>query len=56
MTIKIGIDEGNSGAIIRYGKYLDKGLWIRRWKFRRLWFRWRIMQGYIDLGILVIQY
>lgn len=45
--MKLGSDEGNTRAIIRFGRYLDKGVWftlksIRGWKFRRhlirLWF------------------
>ncbi len=28
MKLKLGTSEGNSGAIIRWGKYLDNGLWF----------------------------
>ena len=55
--MKFGPDEGNSGAIIRWGKHLDNGIWITTWKFRRLWFKsWKIRNGYIDLGIIIIQW
>jgi len=54
--MKIGSDEGNSGALIRFGKHLDHGIWIRRWRFRKLWLKWRFMRDYIDLGFFVIHF
>jgi len=54
--MKIGSDEGNSGALIRFGKHLDHGIWIRRWRFRKLWLKWRFMRDYIDLGVFVIHF
>jgi len=55
--MRLGPEVGNSGAIIRWGTYLDNGIWITTWKFRRLWFKdWKIRKGYIDLGIIVIQW
>ena len=53
MFIQLGPDEGNSGAIIRWGKTLDNGIWIRRWRHRRLWFNFRKKKGYLSLGIIV---
>jgi len=48
MKLKLGPSEGNSRAVIRWGKYLDHGIWIthpdlRNWQWRpslryfRLW-------------------
>jgi hypothetical protein len=54
--IKIGSDEGNSGAIIRWGKHWDNGIWIRRWKYKKLWKRFKLRKNYIDLGILQIRW
>jgi hypothetical protein len=53
--MKIGPDEGNM-AIIRWGKHLDNGIWIRTWKFRRLWSRWKFKRGYVCFGIVVLHY
>lgn len=55
-NIKLGPGEGNSGAVIRFGRHWDKGLWFRLWRFRKLWFRWRFRPGLIDLGFVVIQW
>lgn len=57
MQIKIGPDEGNSGAIIRWGKYLDNGVWIawRHWN-SRLVKRFRFMRGYIAISLLTISW
>jgi|GEM_PF-6897420 len=54
--MKIGPDEGNSGAIIRWGKHLDNGLWLRIWKHKKLWFKWRLMKGYLDFGFFVFRW
>jgi len=51
--MKLGTDEGNSGAIIRWGRYLDNGIWIRRWRFRNLWLQWRFRSRYISLGFVL---
>lgn len=56
MRIKFGTDEGNSGAIVRWGKYLDNGIWFRRLRFRRSWFKYRFMNGYWDFGIIAIHW
>ncbi len=53
---KIGSDIGNSGAIIRWGKYLDNGIWMRKWRFKKIWFKWKMKKRYTDLGIFVIQW
>jgi hypothetical protein len=54
--IKFGNDNGNSGGIFRYGKYLDNGIWIRTWKFRKLWLQWKLQPGYLDFGLFCICY
>jgi len=54
--MKTGPDEGNSGAILRWGKCLDNGIWIRGWRFKKLWTQWKFRQGYISLGIIVLHY
>lgn len=56
MNFKIGSDEGNSGAIIRWGRYLDNGIWIRLWRFRKLWFRYRFIKNSLDFGLFNIHY
>lgn len=56
MKFKFGRDEGNSGALIRWGKYLDNGIWYRTRRFKKLWGNWKIMKGYLDCGFFVIQY
>lgn len=52
--MKLGPDNGNGGAVIRFGKHLDKGVWLRGWNFRKLWLRWRIRRNLIDLGIVCV--
>ena len=32
--IKLGPSEGNSGALVRWGRHLDNGLWLTSWRFR----------------------
>lgn len=54
--MKLGPDGGNSGAIIRWGKYLDNGIWVRTWRFRKLWFKYRFMYGYFNFGFFVIHW
>ncbi len=54
--MKFGPNEGNSGAMIRWGKYLDNGVWITVWKFRSLWLRRRFMKGYANFGIIVFRW
>jgi len=56
MTFKLGADKGNSGALIRWGKHLDNGIWLRLWNFRKLWTKITIREGYIDLGLICIIY
>lgn len=56
MKLKIGIDEGNRGAIIRWGKRLDNGIWFRVWRFRSLWLKWKFRKNYLDFGIFCIHY
>ena len=54
--IKFGRDEGNSGAIIRWGKYLDKGIWFRSMKNRRNWVSWSINPPhYYRFGVIIIR-
>lgn len=50
VPFEIGPSEGNKGAIIRWGKYKDNGVWLLRWKFRDLWswkFYWK--DGWVRL-------
>ncbi len=57
MKIKFGTDDGNSGAVIRWGKHLDNGVWFlpfRHW--RRLIFRFRFMRGYWNFGLFHISW
>lgn len=56
MRIKLGPDNGNSGAIIRCGKYLEYGVWFRVWNFRKLWTQWRFRPraGLWDFGVFTI--
>ena len=56
MKFKIGADEGNRGAIIRWGRYLDNGIWSRLWRFRKLWFRLKFIKGYLNFGLFCIHY
>jgi len=55
MRMRIGPDDGNSGAVIRWGKHLDNGVWFRLWRHRKLWTKrsaWRYLPGYLSLGIV----
>lgn len=52
MKIKLGPSEGNCGALIRFGRCLDKGIWIRTWNFRSLWTSFRFAPGYLSLGVV----
>jgi hypothetical protein len=52
MYFKFGTDNGNSGAIIRWGKYLDNGIWFHDFNFKFIKFR----KNYIDLGFLSIMW
>ncbi len=56
--MRIGPDEGNSGAIIRWGKHLDKGVWLRTWRMRALWTwkHWKLRKRYIDLGVVCLHF
>jgi hypothetical protein len=54
--MKFGSSDGNSGAIIRWGKKLDNGIWIRRWRFHRLWTKWRFSQRYVNFGIILFHW
>jgi len=55
--IKLGPDNGNSGALIRWGKHLDNGVWFRPWCHRILWTKWNyIPHRYLSLGVVVIQW
>ena len=58
MRIKFGPDDGNSGAILRWGSHLDNGVWIawRHWRSRRMLTRCRFMRGYIALSLLTISW
>ena len=56
MKMRFGKDKGNLGALIRWGKYLDNGIWIRTWKFRKLWFKPNFRKNYLNFGFFVIQY
>lgn len=38
--IQVGPSEGNQGAIIRWGKFKDNGIWFIQWKFRDI-YRWK---------------
>jgi len=51
-----GPDDGNSGALIRWGRCKDCGIWYRGWKHRKLWTRWRFMNGYANFGLIVIRF
>lgn len=52
----LGPGEGNRGALIRWGRFLDNGVWLRIRKYRRLWPRWRFRRGYLDIGFVVIRW
>lgn len=54
--MKFGSGEGNGGAVVRWGKYLDNGIWIRLWKFRSLWTKWRFRWGYVSIGIILFHW
>ena len=54
--LQFGKDSGNSGALIRWGRYLNNGVWYRPIKFRKLWFQYKIRKGLIDLGLICVHY
>jgi len=58
MRIKTGTDEGNSGAIIRWGCHLDNGIWLswKRWHSRNMLTQFRIRRGYVALSLLTVQW
>lgn len=49
--LALGPSKGNAGAILRWGKHLDNGLWLCQ-----LPFRFRIRRGYIALPWLTIMW
>lgn len=56
--MKFGPDDGNSGAIVRWGLHLDNGIWIA-WRY---WYQWkflcrvRVRRGYVALGLLSVSW
>jgi len=54
--MKIGPSEGNSGAIVRWGRHLDNGIWLawKHWNSRNLLMRFRVRRGHIAIGLLDI--
>lgn len=56
MRIKIGPGPGNSGGVVRIGSKLDSGVWVRGWKFRSLWFRWKLRKGLADFGFILFRW
>jgi hypothetical protein len=59
--MKIGPSEGNSGAIVRWGRHLDNGVWFswRFWSNRNMLTRFRILPlgaKYIAVGLLTVQW
>ena len=55
-NLTIGPSNGNEGALIRWGKYLDNGIWYRSWKFKNLWFGCKFKKHYVDLGLICIMW
>jgi hypothetical protein len=53
-----GPSEGNSGAIVRWGKHLDNGVWFawRHWRSKRMLLRLRVMRKYIAVSLLCIHW
>lgn len=42
--MKIGPSSGNTRAVIRFGKYLDKGIWLTHPNLRRFAWRGRLIR------------
>ena len=49
---------GNSGAILRWGNYLDNGVWIdwRYWQSLKMMTRFKIKHGYLACSILSMRW
>ena len=57
MTIKLGPNGGNGGAVIRWGKHLDNGIWFLPFRYwEKLLFRFRFMRGYWNFGLFHISF
>ena len=56
--IKIGPSEGNSGALIRWGKHWDNGVWFswKHWSSKNLLMRFRAMKGYLAVSLLTVHW
>ena len=54
--MKIGRSEGNDGAVIRWGKHLDNGMWFTQWWCKSLWIKLRIRYGYVRVGPLLLRW
>lgn len=58
MKIKLGPDQGNSGAIVRWGQHLDNGIWLTPWKHKVLWLKYKLMprKGYLRFGPVTVMW
>lgn len=56
--MKFGPDKGNSGAIIRWGRKLDNGVWFawKMWNSRNHLTRFTIRRGYVAFGLLDVSW
>lgn len=56
--MKIGPSDGNSGAIVRWGRHLDNGVWLawKHWSSRNMLTRCRVERGYVALSLLTVQW
>ena len=52
MDWKLGPDEGNSGALVRWGRCLDNGVWLCAPRWRRL----RRRAGYLALPFATVRW
>ena len=56
MNIKLGPSSGNSGAVIRFGRHLDRGVWLHTWNFRKLWLNFYLRGRRLNLGPVCIHF
>lgn len=57
MNLKLGPSEGNRFALIRFGKYLDRGIWLVHPELREFKLNYRNLHGfYLKLWFIQIRW
>jgi len=58
MSIKIGPDNENPGAVIRWGEHWDNGFWVtwKHWKNREFLYRFKMLKGYLAISLFTFRW